>query len=654
MNLTEIIRRVGLAIGIAVFTAGFVLLFVPDIAGELPISLVVADIIALGAIILGIWTARQRYTTRLKESHIPDVEFPMTTPTPGDEVDDLIYRMMNLREGTIEYRERIQERVAEIAIAVIMDRLDCSREQAIQKVKDGSWTENRAATSFFGGAKTNTSLLDQLLGRFRSKENHYEKQLRETIAAIEELGEFDFQQESRDDEDEKPDNVMDSKAVLEDDEGEQVTESVRYRSLFRTRRWSGMTAFAFLALAIGILASQPALLLASAVGVGIAGYAQVATPPPLANLETTRTVNDENPEPGEEIQITVTVENTGETFLPDLTLIERIPPTIQVVDGSARLGTALRPGGTASFSYTAIAERGEHEWPLQAIGRDVSGALEREALIEPEAVITCVPRLNTTANMPVRMQTSVYSGEVETEIGGEGLEFFSVRDYQPGDPKRRIDWKTYARTGELSTIDFRKEHAARVVLLFDGRESSYVSPGPGKKHAVDKSVDAAFDVFASLYDQGHLIGISAFNGIPCWLGPDTGKLHLQRVRMLFSEHKAISPLPPAISEEEAGRYVDPMIHIRRQLPENTQIFLFSPLTDEYTYETARQLDGSGHLVTVFSPDPTAGQTVGQRLARLERAVLIKRLRDHGIRVVAFGDDQPIELELEYAKRRWNA
>jgi uncharacterized protein (DUF58 family) len=248
----------------------------------------------------------------------------------------------------------------------------------------------------------------------------------------------------------------------------------------------------------------------------------------------------------------------------------------------------------------------------------------------------------------------MYSGELSTNEGGSGLEFYSVRDYQPGDPKARIDWKTYARSGEFTTIDFRKEHAARVVFLFDCRESAYVSPSPGSKHALDLSVEAAFDVFASLYDQGHLIGIAAYDGIACWLGPSAGSSHVQRVRELFASHPAFDSVPPGLRADPEGRYVDPMTQIKRQLPANTQLFLFSPLTDHYTFEVARQLDGSGHLVTVVSPDPTTDGSVGNRIARLERTIRVRQLRDHGIRVLDWDTDGPLELELARASRRWTA
>lgn len=654
-DIDTLLHRIGVGIAGVALGLGVVLLFVPSVAAAVPLAMWIGEVVALFGIGLGLWVARTRYRSDPGMTVVPAVEYRLATPSPGHELDVLVHRLTALREGTIEYRERIERRIADLAVDVIAHREDCSREEAVGKLEEGSWSDNVAATSFFGGgapAGGSFSFVRQLLSRVSSTESPYESQLRETVSAIEALGEFDFAAGSSTDD--LPGRGMDPDGILEEAAGERVTDRVRYLSTIPTRHWTGLTALAFLALGVGVVTAQPALLLASGVALGIAGYARLSRPPDLTDLEVARAVDEQTPEPGEEIRVSVAVENTGESFLPDLVLVERVPPTMQVVDGAARHGTALRPGETATFGYTAIVERGDHAWPLQVIGRDAAGATERVGLIETDLTVRCAPGLETTAEMPVRMQTSVYAGEVETDVGGEGLEFHSTRNYRPGDPKRRIDWKTYARSRSLTTVKFRKEHAARIVLLFDGRESSYVSTAPGRAHALDRAIEAAVDVYASLQAEGNLVGVAAFDGTPCWLAPNAGTLHRERVRRLFVDHPALSPLPPGTGTGDAGRYVDPMTHVRRQLPADTQIVLFTPLTDEYAYEVARRLDGAGHKVTVISPDPTTGRTVGQRIARLERSVLCRRLRDRGIRVVDRGEGTSLALELEYAKRRWQA
>jgi uncharacterized protein (DUF58 family) len=137
----------------------------------------------------------------------------------------------------------------------------------------------------------------------------------------------------------------------------------------------------------------------------------------------------------------------------------------------------------------------------------------------------------------VRAQTTQYSGDVSTNVGGPGLEFHSVREYRDSDPMNRINWKRFARTGEFSTVDFRQEKAASITLLFDTRDSAFTSAAPGTPNAVDLSVDAATSVFTSLYDAGNLVGVAAFDTVPCWLSAGAGSEHLERAKLLFASQR---------------------------------------------------------------------------------------------------------------------
>lgn len=660
MDVDEIITGTLGAVGLIVLAIGLVLFFLPDIAIGMSAPIIAANVAAVLALILAFWTARERYRSAPNQTPVADVERPVSTPAPGQEIDRLIHRLTRERQGRIEYREQIREAIGEIAVGVLMQRDKSSREEAMDRLREGTWTDDQVAVNYFTGgvAKSELSLFGQLRERFFGLETEFERQLRRTVAAIEEEARAfseDIAEVPGRTGTETFSRVPSNAGLMADGAGTRVTEQARYRDVIETFQWKGLSAFALATVALGLIISKPPLLMAGAVAAGAAGYSRALGEPELATLEVTRTLSESSPEPGEDVEVTVTVENTGSAFLTDLRLIDHVPPTVRVIEGSPRHGTALQPGQTATFSYDVIAERGRHEWALQVIGRDISGARELEAYIDPssETVLECLPSLRSVIETPVRMQTSIYSGQVNTEVGGEGLEFFSLRDYLPGDPKRRINWKKFARTGEFTTIEFRQERAARVVLLFDTREASYVSRAPGERHAVESSVDAAYDVFSSVFDEGHLVGIAAFDTVPCWLAPGSGDGHRERARQLFVDHPALSPLPPQLLEKE-GKYIDPMTHVRRRLPANTQIFLFSPLTDQYAYEVARRLDGAGHLVTVFSPDPTTDRTTGQRMARLERTLRVLQLREHGVRVVDWDPDDPLRLEIERVSRRWGA
>ena len=416
---------------------------------------------------------------------------------------------------------------------------------------------------------------------------------------------------------------------------------------FETNRWVGIDGVALLAGAAGIIFRQPALLLVGAVAVAYAVFAR-GDPEPGIDLRVSRELSDESPEPGDEVTVTVTVRNDGPA-LPDLRLVDGVPPALEVDDGVARLGTALRSGKRATFSYTVTAVRGEHEWePLTAIGRNASGSFERSVRVDSETVLRCLPTLAASATLPLRGLTTQYAGRVGTDVAGAGLEFYSTREYRSGDPLSRIDWNRYARGGELSTLQFREERAANVVLLIDARESAFVAPEPGAPNAVQRSADAAVGAFSALLDGGDRVGVAALSPEECWLAPSSGAEHRARARTLFATH-------PALSASPSGKQFFPTValrRLRRRLPSDAQVLFFTPLTDSFASLAARRLDAHGHLVTIVSPDPTADDTPGRRLARIERRNRISDLRRAGLRVIDW-DGESLATELERAAARWS-
>ena len=48
------------------------------------------------------------------------------------------------------------------------------------------------------------------------------------------------------------------------------------------------------------------------------------------------------------------------------------------------------------------------------------------------------------------LSTEIFAGEYRTAFKGRGMTFAEVRDYQPGDDVRNIDWNVTARFNRFS------------------------------------------------------------------------------------------------------------------------------------------------------------------------------------------------------------
>lgn len=418
----------------------------------------------------------------------------------------------------------------------------------------------------------------------------------------------------------------------------------------RTERWTGLVGIAFLLGGIGLLTTQPALLLASAACIGILGFI-AASSQPTPQLSVRREFGDEDLAPGDNVAVQVVVKNTGDGTLPDLRLVDLVPDGLAVVDGSPRSGAILRPGEQVTLTYTVAVRRGRQVFDgMTVLVRGMAGTVETKYSVAAVDELIVEPEFEPLEQPPVRSLTTPYTGRVQTDEAGEGVEFHTLREYRPGDPVRRVDWNRRARGEALATLEFRTERTASVVLVADRRTQAFVRPKDAEPTAADKGVDAICRLLPTLLNHGDRVGIAAVGPTFHWLAPSTGTTHRARARSLLATNPAFAPRAP-----EQARPVGLAIRrLRKSLSGHDQALICTPLCDDEIVRAIRRLHAHGHRTTVISADPTVRRTDGQRLARVERTLRIAKLRRAGVRVVDWGYDESLEMALARSAERWSA
>lgn len=295
-----------------------------------------------------------------------------------------------------------------------------------------------------------------------------------------------------------------------------------------TYRLEAAVAAAVVAAAVGTTTGSAVALLVALVGVGYALFARVAALPDAA-LRVERRVTPRSPAPGEAVTVRLAVHNDGPDAVADLRVVDGVPPALGVVSGTARRAVALRPGETATVEYDLRAKRGEHAFgPATLVTRSVGGSRERVARRGPSTRLACARLVD---GVPLRSRALRRAGRLAVDAGGSGVEFHATRDYRPGDPMRRVDWKRLARAGELTTVEFREERAATVVLVVDARSEADVAPDPASPGAVDLCTYAAGLTYETLAAEGHRVGLAVLaDGGVDWLAPGTGERHDATIR----------------------------------------------------------------------------------------------------------------------------
>jgi len=405
-------------------------------------------------------------------------------------------------------------------------------------------------------------------------------------------------------------------------------------------RWRLAAGAALISAGVGTLFAQPALLLVTVVCVGALALRWTTFPPePVVAIE--RSFSTDSPAPGDVVEVKTTLTNLGESTLPDCRFVDLVPDELSVVAGSPRAATHLPPGARCTLEYEVELRRGSHRFEgVHAVVSDRAATSEHVYLLASEDEFRCRPDPESLPAAPLRRLTTPYTGRMATEKPGEGLEFHSVREYRRGDALRRIDWNQYASTRELSTLQFRTEQAAAVVLVADVRPVAYVRSQPAENHAADRCLDAVSRLFVTLLDADHRVGIATL-GPDFWLAPNDGSEHRNRALDALASEPALSP----------SRFGDDFpLRLRahqllQRMPATTQVFLCTPLVDDAVEVPVQLLESAGHEVVVVSPDPTSMETAGGVVTALERRHRISRIHGYGVPVVDVGPEESLDVVL---------
>jgi uncharacterized protein (DUF58 family) len=225
------------------------------------------------------------------------------------------------------------------------------------------------------------------------------------------------------------------------------------------------------------------------------------------------------------------------------------------------------------------------------------------------------------------------------------VEFFGVREYQLGDPRNWINWRLSARHPRgLFTNEFETERIADVGLILDARNVSSVRFGDNA--LFEYAVRTAASLAEVFLNDGNRVGLLIYGTIPKWTFPGYGKIQRKKI---------LDALVPA-ETGESGVFATLDYLPTRLFPPRSQIVMISPLLNSDAPMLTR-LRAHGYRVLVVSPDPvdfelkelkTSGAKVPQqdielaaRIARLERQLLLRGLRQADIQVVDWKVGSPL-------------
>ena len=210
--------------------------------------------------------------------------------------------------------------------------------------------------------------------------------------------------------------------------------------------------------------------------------------------------------------------------------------------------------------------------------------------MNPREVIRRVRRLEIRTR---RLVDESLAGSYHSVFRGQGMEFSEVREYEPGDDIRSIDWNVSARMGHPYVKRFTEERELTVVLVVDLSASGRFATAPSTKVEMCAEI-AALLAFSAIRNNDR-VGLLAFTDrVESFLPPRKGREHGLRV------------LRDLLAFETAGRGTDiakALEYLRNVVTKRAVVFLVSDFQAEGYERTLRVVARKHDLVALRVSDP---------------------------------------------------
>lgn len=182
------------------------------------------------------------------------------------------------------------------------------------------------------------------------------------------------------------------------------------------------------------------------------------------------------------------------------------------------------------------------------------------------------------------LSQNIFAGEYHTAFKGRGMIFSEVREYQPGDDIRDIDWNVTARHNRPYVKVYEEERELTMMLLIDVSGSSdFGAVGESKKERIAEI--AATLAFSSIQNNDKVGVIFFSDHIEKFIPPKKGRKHI-----LLIIREIIDLVP-----ESKGTNIDVALKfMTNALKKRCSAFLLSDFIDNHDYFSSMSIANRKH------------------------------------------------------------
>jgi uncharacterized protein (DUF58 family) len=201
---------------------------------------------------------------------------------------------------------------------------------------------------------------------------------------------------------------------------------------------------------------------------------------------------------------------------------------------------------------------------------------------------------------------SVFTGEYRSVFKGQGMEFSEVREYQPGDEVRSIDWNVTARMRRPFVKRYIEERELTVMLVVDLSGSERF--GTVKRFKSELASELAAVLAMSAIKNNDRVGVLLFTDrVEHVIPPRKGRRHVLRI------------IRDLLAFEPVGRGTDMVIaidYVARMLNQHAIVFIVSDFLEADIDHPLKLLAQRHDVVAVTVEDPSERLLPDIGIARL--------------------------------------
>lgn len=225
------------------------------------------------------------------------------------------------------------------------------------------------------------------------------------------------------------------------------------------------------------------------------------------------------------------------------------------------------------------------------------------------------------------LTNNIFAGEYHSAFKGRGMSFAEVREYQPGDDVRDIDWNVTARMNRPYIKVFEEERELTLMLLVDVSKSQTF--GTRQRTQRDLATEIAATLAFSAMQNNDKIGVIFFTDrIEKFIPPQKGRKHiLYIIRELLD-------FEPQGTHTDVSVALEYLMHV---VTKRSIAFILSDFLTTGEYDKQLLIAGRKH-------DVVALHLFDQTMASLPRVGLMK------IEDAETGHEQYIDTEDRHVRR----